>query len=369
MKKLTKTISLLIMVALISTSFVACNNKKQVDEDIYTNDQENESNNNQDETNTTTDENKDKDNQDTSNETENIKDDVTIKVATLKGPTGMGMAKLIEDVNENNSDIKCDFTITGSPDEIVGKVISKDVDMACIPTNLASVLYNKTKGEIQLAAVNTLGVLYIMETGDEINSIEDLKGKEILASGQGKVPEYILSYILEKNKVEDTNVNYVTEHAEVATSFISGDSKVALLPQPFVTTATMKNKEARIAINLTEEWEKIQGENSKLAMGCIIVNKEFANNNKELVNKFLSEYEESVNWVNNNVVDASKLIEKHEIIPKAKIAEIAIPNCNIVYINAEEAKETLSDFYQILFDFNPKSVGGKLPDGDFYFTK
>lgn len=379
MKKITKSISLLIMVVLISTSFVACNNKKQVDEDVYKKDQSNESNNNQEDTNNTTDENETKDTQNNSDETKDAQDssdetkdtveEVTIKVATLKGPTGMGMAKLIEEVKENNTDFKCDFTITGSPDEIVGKVISKDVDIACVPTNLASVLFNKTKGEIQLAAVNTLGVLYIMEVGNEINSILDLKDKEILASGQGKVPEYILSYILEKNKVEDTNVKYVAEHAEVATSFISGDSKIALLPQPFVTTATMKNKDARIAINLTEEWEKIQGEDSKLAMGCIIVNKKFANNNKELVNKFLSQYEESVNFVNNNVVEASQLIEKHKIIPKAKIAEIAIPNCNIVYIDAEEAKQTLTDFYKILFDFDPKSVGGKLPDEEFYYTK
>jgi NitT/TauT family transport system substrate-binding protein len=350
----------------VTTLFTGCKSekKKDVENDIYKQQQEDNEHPKGNE-----EENTDESSDDTSAESA---EDTTIRVAALKGPTGMGMAKLMEDVTTGESEFNCQFTITGAPEDLVGKIVNKEVDFACLPTNLASVLYNKTKGGIKLAAVNTLGVLYIMEVGNEINTVNDLKDKEIYASGQGSVPDYILKYILQENDIDyekDVNINFSMQHAEVATTVISGDSKIALLPQPFVTTVSMKNKDARIALDITKEWEKIQGEDSPLAMGCIVVNSEILANNKELVDKFLQQYQKSVEWVNANNEEAGKLIEKHEIMPSAAIAQKAIPNCNIVYMSASDSKETLQKLYEILFDFNPTAVGGKLPDGDFYYQK
>lgn len=387
MKNLSKILCLMLTLVLVTTLFAGCKSKKKdVEEDVYKQQQENdkdadkdkESVDNKDEENKendvddNTDEGvKEEDKDETASDDTNMKD-TTIRVATLKGPTGMGMAKLMEEVTKGEAEVNCEFTITGAPDDLVGKIVNKEVDFACLPTNLASVLYNKTKGGIKIAAVNTLGVLYIMEVGNEINDINDLKGKEIYASGKGSVPDYILQYILKENDIDpekDVDINFSMQHAEVATTVISGDNKIALLPQPFVTTVSMKNKDARIALDMTKEWEKIQGEDSPLAMGCIVVDAEFAANNKDLVDKFLQEYKESVDFVNANNEEAGKLIEKHEILPSAAIAQKAIPNCNIVYMSATDAKDTLQNLYEILFDFNPKSLGGKLPDGDFYYQK
>jgi NitT/TauT family transport system substrate-binding protein len=359
----------MLTLVLVTALFAGCksNKKKDVEDDVYTQGQENNEEANEDKESV---DNKEENEAESSDET-SLKD-TTIRVATLKGPTGMGMVKLMEDITTGESDVNCEFTITGAPDELVGKIVNKEVDFACLPTNLASVLYNKTKGGMKLAAVNTLGVLYIMEVGNEINNINDLKGKEIYASGKGSVPDYILQYVLKENSIDpekDVDINFSMQHAEVATTVISGDNKIALLPQPFVTTVLMKNKDARIALDITKEWEKIQGEDSPLAMGCIIVDAEFATNNKELVDKFLQEYKESVDFVNTNNEEAGKLIEKHGILPSAAIAQKAIPNCNIVYMSATDAKDTLQNLYEILFDFNPKSLGGKLPDGDFYYQK
>lgn len=298
--------------------------------------------------------------------------DVTLKVAALKGPTGMGIAKLMDDVDRGSSKIKADFSIYGAPDELVGKIINGEVDIAAVPTNLASVLYNKTEGEVQLAAINTLGVLYIVETGDEITSIEDLKGKKIWASGKGATPDYVLKYILKENEIDpenDLEIDFTLQHAELAAAVASNDAPIALLPQPHVTTVLMKNSNARIALNMTEEWDKVVGDNSKLSMGCIVVNKKFAEENKDAINQFLNEYKASIEWVNANKEEAGALIEKYEILPNAKIAEKAIPTSNIVYIDGEEAKKVLEGFYKVLFDFNPKSLGGKIPDESFYYQK
>jgi NitT/TauT family transport system substrate-binding protein len=370
MKKNIKVISLLLVMLLLSISLMACGQTEKIDEGSKDTEKETtevvESKDDAEKETTEVAESKD--------DTEKVEETEAIPftVATLKGPTGMGMVKLMDEVDKGENKMGASFSITGVPDELVGKIINDEIDFACLPTNLAAVLYNKTGGKIQLAAVNTMGVLYMVEVGDEINSISDLKGKKIFANGQGSTPEFVLRYLLEKNDInpdEDVELNFSLQHSELATATAAGDVNLALLPQPHVTVATMQNKDARIALDLTKEWENIEGNDSELAMGCIVVKKEFAEKNPEVVEEFLNSYKQSVEWVNANNKDAAELIAKYGILPKAPIAEKALPNCNIVYREAEEAKQTLNGFYKILFDFNPKSLGGKLPDEGFYYNK
>lgn len=297
---------------------------------------------------------------------------VAMKVATLKGPTGMGMVQLMNQNEKSETAVDYDFTILAAPDEMIGKIISGDVDIAAVPTNLASVLYNKTEGEVQLAAVNTLGVLYVLENGEEIKSIKDLKGKKVIASGKGSTPDYIFQYLLRENGLEigkDVEVDFKIQHADVTAMLAAGDVSVALLPQPFVTTALMKNENLNIAIDITEEWKNVMDNEGELAMGCIVVRKEYAEKNKEALDKFLDEYKKSVNWVNENEEESSDLIEKYDILPNATIAKQSLPYCNIVYIDAQESKGFLQNYFEILNEFDPKSIGGKLPDEAFYYSR
>lgn len=299
-------------------------------------------------------------------------DQVKIRIATLKGPTGMGMVDLMEKNSKEDAALDYEFTLLGSPDDLVGKIVSGEVDVAAVPTNLALVLHNKTEGALQLAAVNTLGVLYIVENGNTINSIEDLRGKSIYTSGKGSVPDFVIQYILSENGLaadKDVVLDYKLQHADLAAALAAGDVNVALLPQPHVTTAMMQNPNLRIALDITEEWKKVAPEESELPMGSIIVQKSFIENNKEAFNTFLDEYKKSVAFVNSEADKAAELIEKHEILPKAVIAKRAIPYSNIVFIEGDEAKAYLEDFYQVLFSFEPKSVGGKLPNEGFYYKR
>ncbi|MPM55789.1 hypothetical protein SDC9_102586 [bioreactor metagenome] len=257
------------------------------------------------------------------------------------------------------------ITVSAAPDDVTAKIISGEIDIAAVPTNLAAVLYNKTEGGVSVLAVNTLGVLYVLENGDSVNSISDLSGKTIYSSGQGAVPEYVLNYMLEKNGVTDAAIEYMSEHEEVAAALADGTAQIAMLPEPFVTAAMMKNPDLRIALNVTDEWSKVS--DSELAMGCIIVRNDFLKEHEGAVQTFLSEYKDSIEFVNNNITDASKLVEKYGIMATAQAAEKSIPNCNIVFVDGSEMENMLNGLYDVLYAANPKAVGGTVPAKEFYY--
>lgn len=301
---------------------------------------------------------------------EDIKHADKIRVYALKGPTGMGMSKLMDDAANGNTELNYEFTVAGSPDEVKSEIITGNFDIAAVPSNLAAVLYTKCPDTVRIAAVNTLGVLYILENGNTINSIEDLNGKTIYATGQASTPEYALNYILDAFDI-DCTVEYYTEHAELATKMIAGENDIGMLPVPNATTVLMKS-DARIALDLTELWQQavaIKGEASELCQGCIVINQKFADEYPEDVAAFLADYEASVKYVNENPDEASVMIEKQGIIPAAAIAKAAIPNANIVYIDGDEMKESLSGFFAVLHSFAPASVGGSIPNDNIYFIQ
>lgn len=293
-----------------------------------------------------------------------------VNVAALNGPTGIGMVKLMEDNDAGTANNAYTVTLAGAPDDIVGKLTSGEVDIAAVPTNLAATLYQRTDGNIQVLALNTMGVLYVVENGESIHSVADLAGKTVGGSGQGSTPEYIWNYILEQNGVQNVDTQYRSEHSELAALLASGELDVAVLPEPFVTTALSKNENLRVALNLTDEWNKLvqeKGGQGGLTQGCIVVRKDYAEANPGVIEAFLTDYEASVQYVNENVADAALLVEKRGIMASAALAEKAIPNCNIVCIEGQEMKDILSGFLQVLYDANPKSVGGALPGDDFYY--
>lgn len=289
-------------------------------------------------------------------------DDTEIRIAALKGPTGMGMVKLADKQNYPNYTV----SIEASPDALNPRIISGEVDVAAVPVNLASVLYNKLDGDISVLAVSTLGVLYVVEAGSEVNSVADLAGKTVYATGQGATPEYILNYLLDKNGVAGSvEVNYVGEHAALATMLADGSAEIGMLPEPNVTSTLAGNDNLRIALNLTEEWNKVCS--TELVQGVIIARKSFVNEHPEAIEQFLREYEKSSAFVNENIDEAAKLIVDAGILGNVEIAKKAIPNCNISFSKGEAMHKAVEGMLAVLFEANPKSIGGKLPDKDFYY--
>ena len=294
---------------------------------------------------------------------------VNVTIAGLKGPTSIGMIKMIDEKALKSDKYNVEYIQESAPDSLTGKIINGDIQISSVPINLASVLYNKTQGKVQLLAVNTIGNLYIVGTED-ISSVSQLEGKTLGMSAKGSTPDFAMNYILKQAGLEGkTELNYALDHATLAQSVIAEDTGVALLPQPFVTQTTLKNSNVKMLIDLNEAWNDATGGESELFTGCIIINKEFAKNNPEFVDEFLKQYENSVNWVLENQKEASVLTAKHEIMPDAVLVEKALPYCGITFRKAAEAKESLNNFYQILFDSNPASVGGSMPDDEFYFKE
>ena len=294
----------------------------------------------------------------------------SFSVAALKGPTAMGLVKLMqESENGETSGNDYTFTLAGSADEVTPALIKGELDMACVPANLAAVLYNKTEGEIEVLAVNTLGVLYIVENGESVHSMADLKGKTIVAAGKGSTPEYALRYLLTENGIDpdnDVTIDWKSEHSECVAALASGQASVALLPQPFVTVAQSKIEGLRMALDLNAEWDALDN-GSGLITGVIVARREVVEENPAAVNEFLKEYAASVDWVNANTADAAALIGEYGIVDAA-VAEKALPYCNIVCLTGADLLEALPGYLEVLYNADAAAVGGEMPDNSFYFA-
>lgn len=293
----------------------------------------------------------------------------SVRIAGMTGPTGMGLAKLLEDDEQGISANDYEFTLAGSADVINPMVINNELDIAAVPANVATVLYNKTGGQVRVLAVNTLGVIYIVNTDGSVAQLSDLVGKTIYATGQGATPEYTLRYILSSNGIDpdtDVTIEFKSEPTEVVSLMGTGECTVAMLPQPYVTVAQSKVENVEAVIDLTEEWNSIGGDGMCLT-GVVIASAEFVENNPKAVKAFLKEYEASISYANENVEAAAELIGKFEIV-NAAIAQKALPACNLTYIGGEEMKSALEGYLTVLFGQNPASVGGAMPADDFYYV-
>ena len=291
--------------------------------------------------------------------------DTACNVFALNGPTGIGLAPLMKKAEDKTGRLNYTISTVGSNDEIVAKLTNGEADIA---TNLASTLYKKTDKGIKVLAANTLGVLCLVTKGEEITDIKSLKGKTVYATGQGANPEYIINYIFEKNGLKvgtDVTLYFVSQPTELVTAFAQNEKIIAVAPQPVATTITVKAQGSTIALDMNKEWDKVS--DTKLVMGCVAVRKEYAEQNPDAVKIFMEEYEESVKSVNSDPDTAASLCEKYGIVAAAAIAKKALPYCNIVFEDGKELKTDLSAYLKFLFDANPKSVGGALPDDAFYY--
>ncbi len=292
-----------------------------------------------------------------------------VNIAALTGPTAMGMVEMMRDHSDTYN-----FTLAASSDEITPSLVQGELDIAAVPANLAAILYNNTDGGVQVLAINTLGVLYIVERGEAIQSVEDLKGKTLYTAGKGSTPEYALNYILRANGVDpetDLTIEFKSEHSECLSALLNDPDAVAMLPQPFATVAQSKSEDIRIALDLTEEWDALQADQenpSTLITGVVVARTAFIEENPDLIETFMEDYEASIQFTLENTSEAAQLIGEYEIF-EADVAEKALPYCNITFISGEEMKQKLGGYLEELYSQEPASVGDTLPDDAFYYIQ
>lgn len=290
-----------------------------------------------------------------------------VQIGALQGPTAMGMVEMMRDRADTY-----EFTIAGSADVLTPSLIQGELDIAAVPANLAAVLYNNTSGQVKVLAINTLGVLYIVERGDTVQSVEDLRGKTLYTAGKGSTPEYALNYILRGNGLDpqtDLTIEFMSEHSECLAALMNDPTAVAMLPQPFATVAQSQAEDMRIALDLTAEWDALQADSetpSAMLTGVVVARTAFIEENPDAVAAFLSDYEQSIQFTLENTADAAALIGEYDIF-EAAVAEKALPYCNITFVAGEEMQGLLSGYLEVLYEQDPASVGGTLPDEAFYY--
>ena len=297
-------------------------------------------------------------------------DPVTIRLGGLKGPTSIGMVKLLNDSETGAAQNEYTFQLAGAADELTPLLLKGELDVVAVPANLAAVLYNKSEGAVQFLAVNTLGVLYIVEKGgDAVTDWESLRGQTIYATGKGTTPEYTLTYLLAQHGLTlgtDVTVEWKTEPSEVVAQMASDRHAIAMLPQPYVTVAQTKLDGLRVALDLTASWDELHNGSQCITAG-LVVRREFAEAHPQALAAFLSDYAASTQYANDHVSETAQLVEQYDIV-KAAVAEKAIPYCNIVCLSGSDMIPALKGYLQVLFDQNPASVGGAMPGDDFYYV-
>lgn len=297
-------------------------------------------------------------------------DGTLIRVASLKGPTSLGLLFLMDKANKGETANTYEFRMATGADEILPLMVKGDLDIALIPANVASILYHKTQGGVEVIDINTLGVLYMVSGEDGLADFTDLKGKTIYLTGKGTTPDYVLQYLLNANgmSVDDVTLEYKSEATEVASVLAEDPTAIGLLPQPFVTAACMQNDALKVIFDLNEEWNKVQGASgSSMVTGVTVVRKEFLEENEEAVKAFMEEHKASAEAINADPATGATLAVEAQIVAKEPIAQKAIPDCNITYMDKAEMKQALSGYLDVLFHQDSQSIGGGLPESDFYY--
>ncbi len=296
---------------------------------------------------------------------------VNVRVGSLKGPTSIGLVAFMDKAAQDDSGLTntYEFTISGAADEIVPKVISGDLDIALVPANVASVLYNKTEGGVAALDVNTLGVLNVVTGDASVASFEDLAGRTVYLTGKGTTPEYVMGYLLDKAGITDAvTLEFKSEAAEVVSALVADPAAVGILPEPYKTAALVKNEALSSPVSLTDVWDEHATDGSRLVTGVTIARSEFLQENPEAVEEFLAGQAQSVEDVNADSATWAQSVVDHGIIEAAPVAQKAIPGCNLVCLEGSEMKSALSGYLGVLADYDASSIGGKLPEDDFYYN-
>lgn len=299
------------------------------------------------------------------------KDTTVVRVGGLKGPTTMGIL-FMQDAE--NSEERYQFSMVTAADELVASVVREEIDIALLPANVSSVLYAKTEGKVNVIDINTLGVLYLLSADQELGAMEgltlsDLQGKTIYLTGMGTTPDYVLRALMKANQIAEDAIHleYKSEPAEVAAILSEDATAIGLLPQPFVTSAMLQNESLHIIMDMDREYASTFGEH--MVTGVTIVRSGFLEEHGTLVDQFLEDHHNSIRLINEDPKQGAELVVNAGILPKAPVAEKAIPNCNLQFVAGEEMKAALSSYLQNLYEIEPKSIGGNIPTEDFYYIK
>ncbi len=294
-------------------------------------------------------------------------EDGSLAIATLKGPSSMGMIKLIDSLSSSESH-SVKVMILDEPLIVRKMMIDGTADFAILPTTMAAITYNKGFG-YQLIAVPVWGNLYLVGNDTTIKGWEDLKGKRVYVMARGMTPDELFRYLLRRNGLDpekDINLDYsFPTHIDLANAAGAGRAPLAVLSEPLASMVMKNNQSLRRFFSLEEEWAKFEG--IPLAETAFMAKKSLLLNNRDIVEKIIASYKTSTEWVNSYPDSAAKLIVRYNILPDYDAALNAIPLSNLKFVRAAGIKNEIRDYLNVFYRMNPDIIGGKIPDEEFIY--
>lgn len=290
-------------------------------------------------------------------------------VASISGPAALGFVKAMEP--GINPQVRLgdtvQYTFEADEEAMYAQLLEGKADMAVVPAETAAKLYREGAG-YQLAAVNTGGYLYLLSADESINAVSDLRGKAVTIVGEGSAADVVFRHLLTQAGIDPDNDLTLTyaESAETAMENVT-NSGLILLSEPWVTDLLDENNDFSIALDIREEWMRANGEGVPLT--CLIVKKEIPVDRAEEWDLFVADYQDSIEWINNNPAETAELLDKHEIGITKEQAEGVISRSNLEYLDATKAKSAVEKYLNLFLEANPDAIGGSMPDTEFYLEK
>ncbi|HPT20665.1 MAG TPA: ABC transporter substrate-binding protein [Bacteroidales bacterium] len=288
-------------------------------------------------------------------------------IATLKGPSSMGMIRMIDSL-KRGSVHKIEVMILNEPIQVRKMMIDGSADFAILPTTMAAIVYNKGM-EYRLVAIPVWGTLYLFGSDTTITRWADLRGKKVNLMARGMTPDVLFRYLLQKNGINpenDISLDYTfPTHIDLANAIASGQADLGVISEPLASMAMERNKNLRLIFDLDDEWKKIEG--IPITETAFMAKKSVLKNNRQMVEKLLSSYDASTRWVNQNPDSAAALMVKYDILPNSNVAISSIPRSNLNFVRAKDVKSQIEDYLNVFYNMNPDIIGGKIPDEDFIY--
>lgn len=295
----------------------------------------------------------------------------TINVVVPDGLPAISIVKMIKEKPEISKNLKINYSIIKGSDSLVSKVLKGDGDIFIVPSNVAAIAYNKGIG-YKLAATVGFGSFYLISSDASVNSLEDLKGKDVYNVGQGLTPDLVFKILLENSGInpnKDLTLSYVNSASELAPLFIEGKAKYAVVPEPMLTQIMMKKPETKIVASLNKLWEGMSDSNMGYPQSSVIVKDSLVNNNFNDLKKILDEIEISTKWANENKEEAGAYAEEVGITGKKEIIAKSLERANLEYTSAVDSESAYIGYYNKIYSLEPKAIGGKKVNEEIFLQK
>lgn len=305
------------------------------------------------------------------NEEENVTKPTTVSVGAPDGLPAIAIAKLSQENPEVKDGYEVNYTLEATSDALSTDVMKEGLDIAIVPSNMASIAYNKTEN-YQIAGTVGIGSFYLVSSDEDVNGINSsLEGKEVGNIGKGLTPDITVQALLKEQKVDTSAItfNYSNEASDLVSLLATKKLTTGIVPEPALSGLLTKNPDLKVICGVNDTWKEVFENENGYPQSTLIIKSSFAKENPEFVENFINKLDENIKWTNENPKEAGEFAAKFGVNVKPELLVKAIDRTNLEFISIDNCKDEYTDYYNSLFTFNPKVLGGKVADENIYYIE